>query len=204
MKKILKNTAILTVITLVAGTLLGLVYEITKKPIEVAHENAKQEAYKKVLEDAFSFETYKEFDAEQANAILKDMGLLENEISEVAVAKDKDGNQIGCVITAVSHEGYGGDIVVSVGIQNDGTVKGIEMLKIGETAGLGMKATEPEFKDQFKDKQVPFFKYTKSGESGDEMIDALGGATITTNAVTNAINAALVFFQDMTGGAVNE
>ncbi len=204
MKKILKNTAILTVITLVAGTLLGLVYEITKKPIEVAHENAKQEAYKKVLGDAFSFETYKEFDAEQANAILKDMGLLENEISEVAIAKGKDGNQTGCVITAVSHEGYGGDIIVSVGIQNDGTVKGIEMLKIGETAGLGMKATEPEFKDQFKDKKVQLFKYTKSGESGDEMIDALGGATITTNAVTNAVNAALVYFQDMTGGAVNE
>lgn len=204
MKKILKNAAILTAITLVAGTLLGLVYEITKKPIETAHENAKQEAYKKVLEDASSFESYKTFDADYANKLLKETGFLENEISEVVLAKDDSGKQTGCVITVISHEGYGGDIVISVGIQNDGTVKGIEMLKIAETAGLGMKATESEFKTQFKDKQVPYFKYTKSGESGEEMIDALSGATITTNAVTNAVNASLVYFQNMTGGAVNE
>lgn len=204
MKKIIKNTAILTAITLVAGMLLGLVYEITKKPIDVAHENAKQEAYKKVLENANSFEEMDAFDEKDANSLLREAGLPENEISEVAEAKDEEGELCGYVITVVSHEGYGGDIVVSVGIQNDGTVKGIEMLKIGETAGLGMKATEDVFKNQFKDKQVSHFQYTKSGESGDEMIDALSGATITTNAVTNAVNASLVYFQNMTGGAVNE
>ncbi len=204
MKKIIKNTAILTAITLVAGMLLGLVYEITKKPIAVAHENAKQEAYKKVLENASSFENMDSFDKNDANKLLREAALLENEISEVAVAKDEAGEVCGYVITVVSHEGYGGDIVVSVGIQNDGTVKGIEMLKIGETAGLGMKATEDVFKNQFKDKQVSQFQYTKSGEAGDEMIDALSGATITTNAVTNAVNASLVYFQNMIGGAVNE
>lgn len=204
MKKIIKNTAILTAITLVAGMLLGLVYEITKKPIAVAHENAKQEAYKKVLENASSFENMDSFDKNDANKLLREAALPENEISEVAVAKDEAGEVCGYVITVVSHEGYGGDIVVSVGIQNDGTVKGIEMLKIGETAGLGMKATEDVFKNQFKDKQVSQFRYTKSGEAGDEMIDALSGATITTNAVTNAVNASLVYFQNMIGGAVNE
>ena len=61
---------------------------------------------------------------------------------------------MGYVITVTSHEGYGGDIKLSVGILSDGTVKGIETLTITETAGLGMKAAEPEFKDQFKDKQV--------------------------------------------------
>lgn len=204
MKKIIKNTAILTAITLVAGMLLGLVYEITKKPITVAHEKAKQEAYKKVLENASSFENMDSFDKNDANKLLREAALPENEISEVAVAKDEAGEVCGYVITVVSHEGYGGDIVVSVGIQNDGTVKGIEMLKIGETAGLGMKATEDVFKNQFKDKQVSQFQYTKSGEAGDEMIDALSGATITTNAVTNAVNASLVYFQNMIGGAVNE
>ncbi len=204
MKKIMKNTAILTAITLVAGMLLGFVYEITKGPIEVAQENAKQEAYKKVLPEASLYESDDSFDSNYANQVLKEAGLLKNEISEVAIAKDEEGSSCGYIITAVSKEGYGGDIVISVGIQQDGTVKGIEMLKIAETAGLGMKASEDAFKDQFKDQQVSYFQYTKSGESGEGMIDALSGATITTNAVTNAVNAALVYFQNLTGGAVNE
>ena len=204
MKKILKNTAILTAITLVAGVLLGLVYEITKAPIAAAHEAAKQTAYKVVLEDAASFETYEKFDADAAAALLKESGLEGCDVFEVAVAKDESGENMGSVVTVVSHEGYGGDIKISVGILNDGTVKGIEMLSIGETAGLGMKATEPAFKDQFKDKNVPAFAYTKSGETGDDKIDALSGATITTNAVTNAVNSALVYFQNELGGSVNE
>ena len=86
----------------------------------------------------------------------------------------------------------------------DGTVTGIEMLSISETAGLGMKAKEADFKDQFKDKNVEKFTYTKTGESGDDMIDAISGATITTNAVTNAVDSALVYFQNELGGGSNE
>ena len=204
MKKIMKNTAILTAITLVAGILLGLVYEITKAPIAAAHEDAKQKAYKVVLTDAASFEAYDEFDADQAAAILEKAGLSGCEIFEVASARDESGEQMGSVVTVITHEGYGGDIKISVGILADGTVKGIEMLAIGETAGLGMKAAEAEFKDQFKDKNVPAFAYTKTGETGDDKIDALSGATITTNAVTNAVNSALVYFQNELGGSVNE
>ena len=84
------------------------------------------------------------------------------------------------------------------------TVTGIEMLSISETAGLGMKAKEADFKDQFKDKNVEKFTYTKTGESGDDMIDAISGATITTNAVTNAVDSALVYFQNELGGGSNE
>lgn len=204
MNKIIKNTLILTIITLVAGTLLGLVYEVTKAPIAVAEENAKQKAYKTVLADAANFEEYADFDENEAAKALKEAGYTADDITEVAVAKDADGEDMGYVVTVTSHEGYGGDIVVSVGILGDGTVKGIEMLTIAETAGLGMKATEPAFKDQFKDKQVEKFAYTKTGEKGDDKIDALSGATITTNAVTNAVDSALVYFQNVLGGSVNE
>lgn len=203
MNKIVKNTAILTIITLVAGCLLGLVYEITKEPIALAQENAKQEAYKIVLSDAAEFEAYEAFDEAEAASVLKEAGYTDD-ITEVAAAKDASGDTIGYVISATSHEGYGGDISVSVGILNDGTVKGIELLSISETAGLGMKADEPAFKDQFKDKQVEKFTYTKSGEDGDDKIDALSGATITTSAVTNAVDSALVYFQNVLGGSVNE
>ena len=201
MKKILKNTAVLTLITLIAGTLLGLVYEVTKEPIALAKEKAKQEAYMSVVEDADSFEDYKDFDADKAEVFLSDAGLTGCDIVEAAIAK-KDGKEIGAVVTVVDHEGYGGDIKISVGILSDGTVKGIEMLEISETAGLGMKSTEPEFKDQFKDKNVEKFVYTKSDASADNEIDALSGATITTNAVTNGVNAALTYFAGEIGGNV--
>lgn len=203
MKKIIKNTAILTMITLVAGSLLGLVYEITKEPIAIAKENAKQTAYKTVLADADSFTVYDEFDMAEAKEIVSEAGYTD-EITEVAVAEDASGEEIGYVISVTSHDGYGGDITLSVGILSDGMIKGIEMLDIAETAGLGMKATETAFKEQFENKQVEKFTYTKSGEEGDDKIDALSGATITTNAVVNAVDSALVYYNNVLGGSVNE
>lgn len=204
MNKIVKNTLILIAITVVSGLLLGVVYGITKEPIAEAQENTKQEAYRSVLSDASSFETMEDFDAADAASILEENGYSSDEITEVAEGIDDSGETVGYVVNVMSHEAYDGDLEVSVGIAADGTVKGIEMLSISETAGLGMKADEAEFKDQFKDKNVEKFTYTKSGESGDDKIDAISGATITTNAVTNAVDSALVYFQNELGGGVNE
>ena len=204
MNKIVKNTLILTAITVVSGFLLGVVYGITKEPIAEAQENTKQEAYRSVLSDASSFETMEDFDAADAASILEENGYSSDEITEVAEGIDDSGETVGYVVNVMSHEAYDGDLEVSVGIAADGTVKGIEMLSISETAGLGMKADEAEFKDQFKDKNVEKFTYTKSGESGDDKIDAISGATITTNAVTNAVDSALVYFQNELGGGSNE
>ena len=204
MDKIIKNTLILTVITVVSGLLLGLVYDITKEPIAIAQENTRQEAFRSVLPDAASFEEYEGYDAEKAGALLVENGYDPDEISDAVTGKDAGGEIVGYVVNVISHEGYAGDIEISVGIAADGTVTGIEMLSISETAGLGMKAAEADFKDQFKDKKVEKFTYTKSGESGDDMIDAISGATITTNAVTNAVDAALVYYQNELGGGVIE
>lgn len=57
MKKIVKDALVLFAITLVAGILLGVVYQITLDPIAKANENAKEKAYKAVLAEADSFET---------------------------------------------------------------------------------------------------------------------------------------------------
>lgn len=204
MNNIVKNTLILTSITVVSGLLLGIVYDITKEPIAEAQENTKQEAFRAVLADASSFETMEDFDASEALSILEENGYTSDEITEIAEGVDDSGETVGYVINVTSHEAYDGDLEVSVGIATDGTVKGIEMLSISETAGLGMKADEADFKDQFKDKKVEKFSYTKSGESGDDKIDAISGATITTHAVTNAVDSALVYFQNELGGGVNE
>ena len=87
-----------------------------------------------------------------------------------------------------------------MGVADDGTLNGISILSISETAGLGMKADTDEFKNQFADKNVEKFEYTKNGATEDNQIDAISGATITTNAMTNGVNAGLCAFQYEKGG----
>ena len=115
------------------------------------------------------------------------------------MAKDSAGSTIGYVITVTTKEGYGGDIQFTMGVREDGTVNGISLLSISETAGLGMRADEV-LKPQFAGKQVEKFSYTKSGATADNQIDAISGATITTNAVTNGVNAGLYYFRTVLGG----
>lgn len=196
MSKMLKDTAILLLITVIAGLLLGLVYQITKEPIALQKEKAKQEAYREVFANADSFEeTEMQAVNEQEWAAA---GFAQETIDEVMTAKDASGNAIGYVITVTTKEGYGGDIRFTIGITNDGTVNGISILEISETAGLGMRAGDV-LAPQFAGKNVESFEYVKTGASADNQIDAISGATITTNAVTNGVNAGLYYFQVMGG-----
>ena len=188
--RIIKDTIAITVITLVAGLALGVVQDITADPIAKQEAQAKQDAYKAVFADADSFET----------VYLDENGYAAQSIDETMLAKDASGNELGYAFTVTTSEGYGGDIQFAMGIQDDGTLNGISILSIGETAGLGMRANTDAFKDQFKDKNVDKFEYTKTGATADDQIDALSGATITTNAMTNGVNAGLCAFQYEKGG----
>ena len=85
---------------------------------------------------------------------------------------------MGYVVTSTSKDGYGGAITVSVGIEADGTVSGIEFLTLAETAGLGMNADKPEWKGQYAGKNVDLFTVTKNGASADNEINAISGATL--------------------------
>lgn len=202
MKDMMKNTAILLAITIVAGLLLGVVYDITKDPIREQELKAKQQACKEVFEAATDFEAVevKTIDA----AVWKDAGYEQQVIDEVMSAKDASGAVLGYVITVTTKEGYGGDIRFTVGITNDGIVNGMSILSISETAGLGMRADEV-LKPQFANKQVSKFSYTKNGATADDQIDAISGATITTRAVTNGVNAGLYYFQqELEGGSDHE
>ena len=73
MSKIIRNTLILTIITVVAGLGLGLVYEVTKEPIARTEEQAKKEAWQTVFSDV-SLEDFKavEVDKEAAEKIRQD------------------------------------------------------------------------------------------------------------------------------------
>ena len=110
MNNIVKNTLILTSITVVSGLLLGIVYDITKEPIAEAQENTKQEAFRAVLSDASSFETMEDFDASEAMSILEENGYTSDEITEIAEGVDDSGETVGYVINVTSHEAYDGDL----------------------------------------------------------------------------------------------
>ena len=192
MKKIIKNTIILTVITLVSGLLLGLAYEVTKDPIAQSEENAKKAAWQAVFPDA-DLDSFEQVDVDKnvSDQVAADLG-VDATVDEVC---EVDGGETGYVITVTDAEGYGGDIQVVVGITADGTVNGVSFLSISETAGLGMKATEESFYGQYVGKQTDHFYVSKDGGEG-EPIDAISGATITSRAVTGAVNTALGYFQN--------
>lgn len=104
---------------------------------------------------------------------------------------DASGNVAGYVVNVTSKEGFGGEVSISTGISPDGQITGMEFLTINETAGLGMNATKPEFMNQYVGKTVESFELTKEAAQADNQIQAISGATITSTAVTNAMNAAL-------------
>lgn len=205
MKSMLKDTLILFLITLIAGCALGVVYQVTKEPIKNQELKARQEACQEVFATAKEFE---EIEAGDGGELLKSLGFDQVSLEAVMIARDENQNPIGLVLTITDHEGYGGDIQFMMGIQADGTLNGISILAIGETPGLGMKAEEV-LKPQFTDKKVEQFTYTKSGAMSDSEIDAISGATITTNAVTTGVNGGLAYFQQeyeniVKGGKGNE
>lgn len=190
----MKDALILCAITLVAGACLGGVYEITKAPIAAAELEAKSVAYRTVLPDAAEFVADDLTDViASANGEIAGMGFGNVTVDEAVTGVDASGTPVGYVVTSTSNDGYGGAITVSVGIKADGTVNGIEFLTIGETAGLGMNAQKPEWKGQYAGRNVEQFSVTKSGAAADNEINAISGATITSNAVTGAVNAAIYF-----------
>ena len=185
------DTIVITVITLVAGLILSLVYGITLEPIRAQEAKAKEAACRAVFADADSFSTVYEAPNADLEAWLDETGFPKQNIDEVVQAKAADGSALGYVLTVTTKEGYGGDIRFAMGVRADGTLNGISILEISETAGLGMRANTDAFKSQFADKNVSLFRYTKNGARADDEIDALSGATVTTNAMTNGVNAGL-------------
>ena len=82
-------------------------------------------------------------------------------------------------------------------IKADGTVYGIEFTELNETPGKGSLAAEPAFKGQFNSRSVTSFKLNGSDDNG---IDAITGATVTSSAVLDAVNAGLNYFHTVIMG----
>ena len=181
LKEVLVPTISLFLICAIVTLLLAVTNSVTKPQIEKLQIETANKTKAQVLSVADSFSDEK-------------TAQLNGATYTYFEGYDKENNVVGYVFTT-SAKGYGGDIVTMVGVNNDGTVSGMDFLSISETAGLGMNADADEFKNQF---------VGKSGEIGvnknapaENEIQALTGATITSKAVTNAVNIALELYEEV-------
>lgn len=186
----LKEAAILFAITLLAGLALGFTYQLTKEPIRLQQEKKIKEACQAVFANAAEFKATEMVAGEELQQDFAQRGVS---VGTVFQALDDGGEILGYVLEVTSSEGYGGNIGLYMGVQNDGTLNGVSILEISETPGLGMEA-ENVLVPQFEGKQIKEFTYTKNGSQSDSEIDAISGATVTTKAVLEAVNAGLEFF----------
>lgn len=177
----------LLIISAVAALLLALTNSVTASTIAQRNEQANGEARKLVLESAQDFEQVKDVKTDNSKGV---------EVSEIYEAKDASGNTVGYTLKVLP-SGYGGTIELMVGIDSaKGQVSGINVVSNSETAGLGAKSTDPEFSDQYKGKPLEELSVLKNGTPGDTEIKAISGATITSTAVTNGVDAAIEVYNN--------
>ena len=198
-KGIPKSAIILMAITLVAGGGLACVNMMTADTIAENEKQAALAAYEAVLPDSeniVSDDALTEAISEFAGGY-GDGAFGRVMLNEIVVGQDASGNVNGYAISTSSMEGYDGEIRLSVGFKPDGTINGISFTTLTETAGMGMLVDEESWKAQFAGKNVEAFKLNKSGGStADEQIDSVSGASTTSGAVVNAVNAAIDFFHN--------
>ena len=200
-KAIPKPVIILLVITLIAGAVLSGVYVMTKDTIAENQANANKAALMEVLPEAADFTTDADLQARlaaQGDSYNPSFGGAK--IQGAAIGVDASGNVVGYAVTVFNSDSYDGGLTLVVGIQADGTVNSISFTELHETAGMGMKCDEPAFKDQFNNVKVDKFILNKAGGStADNEIDSVSGASVTSGAVVNAVNAALDFVSGVMG-----
>ena len=185
-KETITTSLKLLVITAIAALCLALVNKVTAPVIAQNQIKTMEAAQKEVLPDADTFKVL-DFSNEDLE-YTKNVGTY----VEGFYAGLKEEKNVGYVVTAVSKQGYGGDIKVMVGINSDLTVNKVKITETKETAGLGLNASKPQFIDQYIGRSE-FLNVIKNSPPTTEGTDiaAISSATVTSKAVTNAVNTAI-------------
>lgn len=200
---ILANTLVLVLVTFVAVLALAVVNQVTRGPIEQAEIDARAEVYAAVYPNAQGFAEIENSEAliEGSAELLTSAGYDGCFVNDALAVTDASGNTEGYVIAATSPSGYGGNVQIAIGVK-DGKLTGFDVVSQSETAGIGSKITEDGFKSQFAGKPATTLESTKSGANEENQIDAISGATISTGAAIDAVNAAIAFYQANFGGGL--
>ncbi|MFV0520702.1 MAG: RnfABCDGE type electron transport complex subunit G [Lachnospirales bacterium] len=178
--KILKCGIVLFIIATVAAVSLSVVEKVTRPSIEEQKYLATQSALKVVMPEASSYEEIKDLD-----------------FTGTTITNVYEGVGVGYVV-AVNPKGYGGAVEMLVGFDGEYKVTGIDIVSHSETPGLGAKADEDEFKNQYVGK-TPELTVVKTSTTGEDEISAITSSTITSTAVTVGVNEAYSFLLEMEG-----
>lgn len=174
----------LTVIALVSGVLLSFVYAKTEPAIIEAYRQDFIAGISKVL-------------PEYINDPVIDNFKIDNKT--IYPAKSIDNKTTAYAMEVIAPRGYGGSITMLVGVDVNGSLIGVYIVKHQETPGLGAKITKPAFLNEFKNiNDASTIKTVKDG--GD--IISITAATSSSRAVSAAVAEGLIFLQQnlLTGG----
>lgn len=184
MREILRYAAVLFVIAAVSAALLAGVNMLTEDKIAENSILEEQRALREVMPEAESFEPFGEEVSEQCGA------------DEIYTAKTSDGTIAGFCVK-LSQKGYGGEIQSIIGLTENGSVTGVQVISHSETAGLGANLTKESFRNQFVGKSR--VEVVKAG-AGEGEINAISGATITSKAMASSVNAAVDIVKNFVSG----
>ena len=178
-KEYLAPAVVLTLICAVISFLLGLTNEATKDRIAENEIKAANAARIEVLPGAQDFEDVTFF--------------IDNPDYE-GYSLYRETSGLGYAVTTKA-KGYGGDITVVTGISAEGKVTGVYTLNSSETPGLGKKTEDEAFTEQYlADRQGSQFQVVKNTAKGPGEVVAVAGATISSKAVTQAVNQAMEIY----------
>lgn len=193
-KEIIKPSLILLLVCAFITGALAYVNGVTEPIIDENNMIAEQESLKNVYSDADNFLEAKTADMLKAEGI----DVSEN-IQKVYIAQ-KDGQSVGYV-AAVFSRGYGGQMKILVGIDNDLNIEGVSLTSHKETPGLGANASNPKFTDQFLGKAPQAtYNVVKTIPNNENEIQAITAATVTSKAVTKGVDEAVALVRSIAGG----
>lgn len=188
------RTAVLLALFAVIGTaLVAITHEKTKwKIAEVEKETLLRKLHAVVPPDTHDNDLFADF-----ITVTEPKHLGSQKPSHVYRAR-LNGQPTAIILTPVAPDGYGGDIKLLLGINFDGVITGVRVLKHRETPGLG---------DAIEERRSPWI-FSFNGKSLVEpdpnkwkvqrdggVFDQFTGATITPRAIVKAIHKALGFYQ---------
>ena len=178
MRDMVKPTISLLVICFVVALCLALVNDVTKDTIEQRTQKDAEEQRTQVFSEADSFKELSGWNDKDESGLVRE-----------AFAAYSGETLVGYVFGAYP-KGYGGEMKVTVGVNTDRKVTGVEIGDNNETPGLGSKSKDVKFKGQYtgKDLERPFTVVKHPPESEND-IQAISGATISSKAVTSAVQA---------------
>lgn len=170
-KDFVMPVVVLTVICLVITAALAVTNNFTAPVIAKASAERAEAARSEIIPEAEGFEL---LEAENLPGTVKEVYTTTNDCGYIFM---------------LTTMGYGGNMDLICGMDNDGRIIAVKTLKHSETKGMGSKTTEEPFRSQFtgKDKNL-------------EGVDAITGATISSKAYLGAINDAFTAFDLVAGG----